>query len=117
MLFNNLENHKILSSFENSLSVKIFSFMFVNTFNSFFIIAFLSSFFKSLNLCTTLTSEDDCFGVLSIQMTSIFTSFFINNIPEFIKPIAIGFVLKKARKVDENPIIHPFNEIDSYIED
>ncbi len=60
---------------ENALIFKIFSFMLVNQFQSFLIVAFLSSMFKSQNLCkittitvvngkTTSSSKDDCFQTL-----------------------------------------------------
>jgi anoctamin-10 len=61
MRFNNFENHKILSSYENSLIAKIFIFMFVNTFNSFFIIAFMNSYFATLGLCDIAVGVKDCF--------------------------------------------------------
>ena len=59
---NNYENHKILSSYENSLIAKVYMFTFFNTFNSCFLIAFLDSYFSQLQFC--LFSPDqppDCF--------------------------------------------------------
>ena len=65
---NNFENHKILPSYENSLIAKTFIFMFFNTFNTFFSIAFLSSYFSSLGLCDIQQGTEtisNCFQSLS----------------------------------------------------
>lgn len=53
-VLNEYENHESFSSYESSLVIKIFLFQFVNTFNSCFIIAFLSDSFPSLDLCVVM---------------------------------------------------------------
>jgi hypothetical protein len=66
-LFNDFENHKILSSYENSLIFKVFLFQFFNLFNSCFFIAFLSGYFPALELCRYNPNEavpENCFTQL-----------------------------------------------------
>lgn len=102
-IFNNLENHKILSSYENALIAKVFIFMFFNNFNSFFIISFLSGFFPNLNLCVTasfntdsgkLVEINDCFTILENQMLVVFLSTVVKNIPEILIPIGKALIVK-----------------------
>ena len=47
----NFENHKYFNSYESSLVFKTFCFNFVNTFNSFFLLAFCTSWFPNIDLC------------------------------------------------------------------
>lgn len=80
---NKIENHKILSSYENSFIAKLFLFQFFNTFNSLILIAFFNATrpFDTLGLCATsqktveviengqkvkktIAGEKDCFAVL-----------------------------------------------------
>ncbi|CAD8105641.1 unnamed protein product [Paramecium primaurelia] len=117
-IFNMYENHKILSSYENSLIAKIFIFMFVNNFNSFFIISFLSGYFSQLQLCKV--SEDiqnDCFQVLSNQMTVIFLSNIGKNIPELATPYIKAFITKQMKSKTAKEVEHAFKLIDSAIDD
>lgn len=58
---NNFENHKILTSYENSLVSKVFLFQFFNLFNSCFFVAFLSDTFKELHFCEYEPGKEDCF--------------------------------------------------------
>ena len=54
----NFENHKYFNTYESSLVFKIFLFNFVNTFNSFLILAFFTSFFPGLDLCLVDPPKD-----------------------------------------------------------
>lgn len=48
---------------------------------------------------------------------SIFIVMFINNIPELMLPFVKAYQRKLMKKMDETPVIHPFNQIDYYIEE
>ena len=121
---NDKENHKYFNSYENSLIFKIFFFSFVNTFNSFFLIAFLSKFFPSLKFCEVkkkinnkTVSIDNCFEVLESRVSSLFIITFIKNIPQFITPLIKKKLKQKLKKKDEGDIITPFTQIDKAIEE
>ncbi|CAD8148836.1 unnamed protein product [Paramecium octaurelia] len=116
MIFNSLENHKILSSYENSLVAKVFIFRFVNTFNSFFIISFLSSYFSSLELCKVNDGISDCFQILSLQLSTIFISNFSGLVTAVVVPYVQEKLMKKMKAIDEIPVPHAFNDIDPFIE-
>ncbi|KAM3139399.1 hypothetical protein pb186bvf_008424 [Paramecium bursaria] len=138
--------------------------MFVNNFNSFFIISFLESYFSGLKLCqtqnkntnttantktadptltngtdtttrmlslvydnefqkpitslyTTTATINDCFGVLQNQMTTIFIVNFVNNIPQVLTPLIIRAISQQTKDVDERPVKHAFNLVDSSVEE
>ena len=115
---NDKENHKYFTSYENSLIFKIFFFIFVNTFNSFFLIAFLSSWFPSLKLCTVKVGNneiEDCSKFLEAQMQTIFIVTFIKNIPEFLTPLIKTKLKEKKSKKRDTPVISPFTAIDKAI--
>lgn len=42
---------------------------------------------------------------------------FIKNIPELLVPFFKAQQRKLLKKVDDTPVVHPFNQIDKYIED
>ena len=126
MKLNERENHKTLSSFEHSLIFKIFGFQFFNTFNSFFMIAFLEDYFggQSSYLCYMGQKDGidnfDCFDSLSNRVRTVFLVSFATNIPEIMGPV-IKTLLKK-RKIEggsDKPQSekHPFSEIDQMIMD
>jgi hypothetical protein len=50
-------------------------------------------------------------------MTTIFLVTFFKNIPELATPLLLAVVKKRSRTVDEKPVVHPFNLIDSFIEE
>ncbi|CAD8121664.1 unnamed protein product [Paramecium sonneborni] len=116
--FNVLENHKILSTYENSLVAKFTIFRFVNNFIQFFITSFLSNYFVQLKLCqVNLQITNDCFQILSNQMTTIFLTNIISlQIPKLVAPLIKAFILKLITKKDEKLVEHPFNKIDEEIE-
>ncbi|CAD8200754.1 unnamed protein product [Paramecium pentaurelia] len=116
--FNVLENHKILSTYENSLVAKFTIFRFVNNFIQFFITSFLSSYFVQLKLCqVNLSIPNDCFQILSNQMTTIFLTNIISlQIPKLVAPIIKAFIQNLLTKKDEKLVEHPFNLIDEEIE-
>ncbi|CAK70527.1 unnamed protein product (macronuclear) [Paramecium tetraurelia] len=119
-IFNFLENHKILQSFENSLVVKNFIFRFVNNFNSFFLVSFLSGFFPNLNICKVNEEiTNDCFLLLSNQLSTIFSSNLTGSIPKLITPFVKEFSMKqiKNKLFVEKQNTHPFKYIDTQIED
>ncbi|CAD8202207.1 unnamed protein product [Paramecium octaurelia] len=116
--FNVLENHKILSTYENSLVAKFTIFRFVNNFIQFFITSFLSSYFVQLKLCqVNLEIQNDCFQILSNQMTTIFLTNIISlQIPKLVAPHIKAFITNLLTKKDEKLVEHPFNLIDEEIE-
>ena len=92
---NDIENHKISTTYENSLIFKIFAFTFFNTFNSMIFISFFDSLFSDMNLCVVGVKDKlnankqkefdrDCFLVLSTQMKSNFLVKFFLYIHEMI---------------------------------
>lgn len=89
---NHYENHKLFSTYENSLILKIFFFKFINTFFSLIFIAFFDSIFPLLKLC----KEDTCFNALSNQMMIIFLTFYANNVVEILQPFI--FILLNRQK-------------------
>ncbi|CAD8114697.1 unnamed protein product [Paramecium sonneborni] len=118
--FNFLENHKILQSFENSLVVKNFIFRFVNNFNSFFLVSFLSGFFPNLNICKVNEEiTNDCFLLLSNQLSTIFSSNLTGSLPKLIVPFVKEFSMRqiKNKLFVEKQNTHPFKYIDTQIED
>ena len=64
------ENHKYFSGYESSLVFKIFLFNFVNTFNSFVILSFFTSWLPDIDLCLVDAPSDYLDG--SGYMTKIF---------------------------------------------
>lgn len=92
---NNFENHKLFSSYENSLVLKIFFFNFVNTFFSLIFVAFFNSVFPLLNLCKI---NDNCYDSLTRQMMIIFLTFFANNIVEILQPFILILLNQQAVK-------------------
>lgn len=94
---NKFENHKLLSSYENSLVLKIFFFNFINTFFSLIFVAFFDSVFPLLNLC----KGDSCYGALSRQMMIIFLTFYGNNVGEILGPFVSILLNKQAAKKKE----------------
>ena len=133
---NNYENHKLFSSYENSLVLKIFFFNFVNTFFSLIFVAFFNSVFPFLNLCKI---NDNCYDSLSRQMMIIFLTFFANNVLEIFKPFFNNWLNQRAATKDVNKYLsnkyvlvsmdqevendymkqnyHPSQEIDGTVDD
>ena len=97
---NNYENHKLFSSYENSLVLKIFFFNFVNTFFSLVFVAFFNQVFPLLNLCKI---NNNCYDSLTRQMMIIFLTFFASNVGEILVPfITILVNVWKAKKSDSS---------------
>jgi hypothetical protein len=74
------ENHRTQSDFENARIAKLFSFKFINSYNSLFYIAFIKTYVD------TTGCEDDpsCMGFLQVQMASLFVSLsVVSNLVEF----------------------------------
>ncbi|EGR32656.1 hypothetical protein IMG5_075400 [Ichthyophthirius multifiliis] len=138
------ENHQLAQTFENSFIVKIFLFTFCNTFASVFMISFFDQIlaitkeeetfvqqadgefqtertkYDLLELCRTnkdqQPEEFDCFESLGYQIQSIFLINLIKNIPELLVPLIKQLITKNLSNEDETLILHPFNQIDSYID-
>ncbi|EGR33655.1 hypothetical protein IMG5_047010 [Ichthyophthirius multifiliis] len=114
---NKVENHKILSSYENSYISKLFLFQFFNTFNSPLFVAFLSDVFPNLNLCRYNPKlPPDCFKTLSQNIVVIFLSMIAKNIPEILVPYLKAFSKSFFGQKKEKQVIHPFHKIDNYVE-
>lgn len=60
--------------------------------------------------------DGDCFLALSIQMKTLFIVAFVKNFPELITPFIKLYLANRYKKKDENPVQHPFLDIDNSIE-
>lgn len=109
---NFFENHKSLTSFEDSLILKIYGFGFFNTLNSLFIIAFMKKNWGTLGNCIASGNppeELECFGELQTQVRSFFLVQFFVNFLEILIPAIKACFKKKAtedqiRKYEWGPI-------------
>jgi anoctamin-10 len=114
---NNKENHETLSSYEASYTAKLFGFSFLNTFNSFFIIAFLKDSF-GLDCVGTSDELPDyylCFSELSVQLRTVFVLAIVKNMAEFGLPYAKVFLAtKRAGRLSHQA--GRFKELDEYVE-
>lgn len=117
--FNNqLENHRTLSSFEMAYITKIFAFSFVNTFNSFYIIAFLK-YILGIQCSGFFDDTPDfikCFDELSVQVFVIFATNFGLNFLEIGLPILKFYLSKGKLNKIEHDNTNKFKEIDEEIE-
>ena len=71
------------------------------------------------NIAVTYIEEivdGDCFLALSIQMKTLFIVAFVKNFPELLTPFIKLYLANKYKKRDENPVQHPFLDIDNSIE-
>jgi hypothetical protein len=48
---------------------------------------------------------------------SIFIINLIKNIPELLTPLLKKYLKKQLKEVDETLIVHPYNKIDSFIDE
>ncbi len=121
--FTNYENHKTIQEYEDSLILKLFLFNFCNTFNSFFVIAFIKPYLQDsfLGSCIKQSSDKiegiDCFNELSYQLRFLFILQFFLNFLKIITPWLVQKLKYKlyygARKHIKS---HPWQMVDSIIE-
>ena len=121
--FTNYENHKTIQKFEDSLIMKLFLFNFCNTFNSFFVIAFIKPYLEDsfLGSCIKQSNDQiagiDCFNELSYQLRFLFILQFFLNFLKIIKPWLIQKLkynlYYRSRKHIKS---HPWQMVDSIIE-
>ena len=115
LILTNFENHKGLAAHESSLVFKIFLFTFFNTFNSFFIIAFIDENYSLGNF--SVCKSHDCYQTLSNQMLTIFIVNIIKNIPELVSPFAKQKILQaKSDHSKFNIVYNIFTDVDEEIE-
>lgn len=95
-----LENHKTENQYQDSLIIKIFTFQFINSFNSLFYIAFIKKYTEE---CMETDSQGkaykspNCMNELFIQLISIFIVSYIKNLIEIGRPY-LKFQLRKIKK-------------------
>ena len=121
--FTNYENHQTIQKYENSLIMKLFLFNFCNTFNSFFVIAFIKPYLEDsfLGACIKQTDDKiegiDCFNELSYQLRFLFILQFFLNFLKIIKPWLIQKLKYKLYYLSRKHIkTHPWQMVDSIIE-
>uniref|UniRef100_A0A6U4EFG3 Anoctamin transmembrane domain-containing protein n=1 Tax=Phaeomonas parva TaxID=124430 RepID=A0A6U4EFG3_9STRA len=85
------ENHRTFDEFENALIFKLFAFQFVNSYSSFFYIAFLQQGIEGD--CGTAT----CMDALATNMATIFTvALSVGNVVEVVLPLLSAHYKVKA---------------------
>jgi hypothetical protein len=97
----NMENHRTDTQYEDSLIVKLFAFQFINSYASFFFLAFIAQ-----NLEPAAGTADDftgqcgyknCMQPLSINLAIIFgTRLFVKNIMDIVLPLHAKNEKRKA---------------------
>jgi len=119
----NFENHRLLSSYENSIIAKYFLFVFTNTFLPTAMIAFLSSGelasinnIMNLQICNYNATSANCYAVLQIYVITIYVFYCVKNLGVMLTPIVKIYLLNKNTPRDECPVIHPFLQIDTFID-
>ena len=106
ILLTNWENQRTKVEYEKSLLYKRIVFVFINTFNSLFIIAFLKPYVSYFGECVQSENEPlegiDCFTELSKQMSSIFVFQLLTGAKKIVVPYILikinKWVLKKKAK-------------------
>jgi len=99
-LLNAFENHRTDTEFENALIAKTFLFKFINSYNSFFYIAFFKKHDSTVKGCI----DGDCLKELQQQLGTIFIALIVvSNIVE----LGVPWLLKKIaerqnRAVDDS---------------
>ena len=84
-----------------------------------FITAFIGPELDSLKICVATTVEDigdPCFPFLKSQMTSIFIINLVKVLPSLLAPFFKILYKSNQRRVDDNPMLHEFLEVDTFIE-
>jgi anoctamin-10 len=120
--FTNYENHKTIQEYEDSLIMKLFTFSFANTFNSFVIIAFVKPYTESIfGTCVSQTAVTlpgvDCFNELSYQLRFLFIIQFFLSFLKIVKPWAIQKLKRKLYESSRKHIkTHPWQNVDTLIE-
>ena len=75
------ENHRTATQFEDSMITKIFMFQFVNSFASFFFLAFVAKYIEGG------CADGDCMKALSLNLAIIFgTRLVVGNLTEMLIP-------------------------------
>lgn len=101
---NIFENHRLRKTYENSMIIKLFSFTFVNTFNSFFIISFMKGKSSAVYLsdCISGTSNNQlkCFSELGSQVKMIFIVSFFTNFLEIVIPQLRQILIQNTNRLE-----------------
>lgn len=99
------ENHRTDTQFEDSMITKIFMFQFVNSYASFFYLAFIAD---SMGEC----GDEGCMSVLAINLAIIFGSRLVTgNLLELLIPyLSYQFRYKRQIKQSEGTITRPEKE-------
>lgn len=86
----NRENHRTDTDYEDALIVKLFAFQFVNSYASFFYIAFLK------NIAGDPCENDSCMSELSMALAIIFgTRLFVGNLQEVGIPYVMSLIKRR----------------------
>lgn len=84
------ENIETESEYQNSLTIKLFLFQFINSYASLFYIAFAKAHFEGC--------EPDCFYELAIQLGTIYTTNFFLNLLELGLPYVMAKMKMRSEK-------------------
>ena len=97
--FTERENNRTDTIFQDSLTIKIFIFQFVNSFASFYYIAFVAHFVGG---CTPATSDNDCMGPLSTNVGIIYVTRIVSSVVfDIIMPYGQHAKKAKGRSAEE----------------
>lgn len=104
-----MENHRTDTAFEDSMIAKLFMFQFVNSYSSFFYLAFVASYRKNPNDDDNNVGEcgySDCMIALAINLAIIFgMRLTLSNAMELGEPIIKGYFKdKKENEGAEKPV-------------
>jgi anoctamin-10/anoctamin-7 len=99
------ENHRTDSQFEDSLTLKTFSFQFLNSFSALFYIAFVKPFIQETDACV----GDNCLAELQTALGTIFlVQLAVNNLVEVGVPaIQQYYAAKDAKEKEASLGIYP----------
>lgn len=120
---NDYENHRSITEFENSMINKIFIFNIFNTFNSFFIIAFVKEDVGSFGSCPDVPSKFSvtssfganraCYNELIAYTQTYYIVGFALSFLEILLPAILGILFKKNYPIKR---AYEWGDIDMAIE-
>jgi Calcium-activated chloride channel len=120
---NQYENHKSITQYENSLVWKMFLFNFFNSFNAFFVLAFIKNESDLFGKCNANKNEytvhsydaydEVCYNELRGYVQTYFVSGFILNLAELLVPLLKKWLLNHKFPLKRD---YDWGEIDHSIE-
>lgn len=99
------ENHRTDTTYEDSMIAKLFMFQFVNSYTSFFYLAFVAKYVArpegSDDDATGECGYNDCMIALAINLAIVFgTRLTLGNVLELLEPYLKGLLRQREEKVD-----------------